>query len=91
MSERLLVSTIHDGISYRAVFRRGGLVTLLGKAGLTEEAFGTSWITFKPDEAVVPGTLSFDEARRLMAKLADEAHGVELSVADRSQEKPYWW
>jgi DNA gyrase/topoisomerase IV subunit B len=91
LSERLVVSTVHSGVRYRAAFRRGGLIGLLGRTGQTDEALGTNWITFKPDETVVPGAVTFEDAERLIGQLAARAPNVELSAIDRTQEKPDWW
>jgi DNA gyrase/topoisomerase IV subunit B len=91
LSERLVVSTIHDGQRYRASFRHGGLVSLLGKHTLTEEPYGTNWITFKPEAAIAPGTVTPDHARRIVERVAAGAPGVDVSLVDRSSERPDWW
>lgn len=91
LSERLHVCTLHGGDRYAASFRRGGLYGLLGKTRPAVESFGTSWMTFKPDETVVPGVVSFAEAREIIAELEERFPDVGLSAIDRTDEKPYWF
>jgi DNA gyrase/topoisomerase IV subunit B len=54
LSERLVVSTMHDGHRYRVVFAKGLLVTPLQPASC-RQPFGTTWFTFRPDAATIGG------------------------------------
>ncbi|MBL8605869.1 MAG: hypothetical protein JNL38_01055 [Myxococcales bacterium] len=90
LSERLVISTLHGGVRYRAAFQKGGLVSLLSTARLAE-AFGASWLTFQPDGAIVPGRVDASAAERIAARVARESEGGAVSVIDRSTEKPDWW
>lgn len=90
LSERLTVSTMRDGVRYRAAFQRGGLVSLLSVRDL-QEVLGASWLTFAPDSAVVPGTVDVGDAERIAARVAQTANGVSVSVVDRSSEMPDWF
>ncbi|MCE9575655.1 MAG: hypothetical protein K8W52_21065 [Deltaproteobacteria bacterium] len=54
LSEKLIVSTVVDGARYWAGFSRGGLVSLLRKAGNDVEPLGTTWLTFLPDPSLIP-------------------------------------
>lgn len=90
LSERLAVSTVHAGERYRAVFRRGGLYSLLAKTQ-TEETLGSSWMTFIADASVVPGVVDLAEAERIVMRAKDTAANVSLGVVDRSTEKADWW
>lgn len=81
---------LHAGERYRALFRRGGLYSLLAKTP-TEETLGSSWMTFVADASVVPGVVDLAEAERIVTRVKDTAANVSLSVVDRSTEKPEWW
>lgn len=88
LSQRLTVSTRHGGVSYRASFRTGGLVSLLSEG--FGEVLGTSWMTFKPDAGVVPGLLSLEVAAAIAARVAKDAPGVSIAVVDRRAEPTSW-
>ena len=90
LSERLAVSTVHAGERYRAVFRRGGLYSLLAKTP-TEETFGNSWMTFIADASLVPGVVDLAEAERIVMRVKETAANVSVGVVDRSTQKPDWW
>ncbi len=90
LCERLVVSTVHAGERYRAVFQRGGLHSLLAKTP-TEETLGSSWMTFLPDASVVPGAVDLAEAERIVMRVKDAAANISLSVVDRSTERADWW
>lgn len=90
LSERLVVSTVHDGVRYRAAFMRGGLVTLLSKSR-TEEAFGTNWFTFKPDATLISGIVDAPEAARIATSVMKATPGASVTAIDRSSQKPDWW
>jgi DNA gyrase subunit B len=90
LSERLVVSTMHENTRYRAAFRRGGLVSLLSKTP-TDESLGTSWLTLKPDADVVPGAIDATEAEAIVRRLKDATPAVHLTTVDRTNEKPDWW
>ena len=91
LSERLVVTTSHDGIRYRAAFRCGALVSLLHKTHDTDENLGVNCLTFKPDASVVPGVCTPDQAKALVERLSPETPAVAISAIDRTSEKPYWW
>jgi len=90
LSKRLVVSTVHDGVRYRAAFRRGGLVSLLSKTP-TEELLGTNWFTFKPDSELILGFVGPDEAERIVERTKTANDSVPVTVIDRSGEKADWW
>lgn len=90
LSECLVVRTVHDGVWYRAAFRRGALVSLLSKAEELEESLGVNCLTFLPDSAVVPGAVAAAQARRLIQKLTPDSPDLPMSAIDRAAEKPYW-
>lgn len=89
LSERLVVSTVHDGVRYRAVFRHGGLVSLLTRTP-AEETFGASWLTFEPASDLAAGHVDVAEAERIAASVRATT-GVSITAIDRSSEKPDWW
>lgn len=90
LSSRLVVSTVHDGLRYRAAFSRGALVSLLSKAA-TDLPHGTNCLTFTPDLEVVPGGMTFGEAQAITGRVGTSAPTVKVSAIDRSTEKPDWW
>ena len=90
LTERLVVSTVHDDTRYRAAFSRGGLVSLLARCS-TDERLGTAWLTFKPDADVVPGVIDFAEAEAIAARVSAVTPSVRIEAVDRSGEKPDWW
>ncbi len=55
LSERLVVSTMHDGHRYRAVFSRGAIVGLLARAACTRPD-GTNGLVYRADPTVISGT-----------------------------------
>jgi hypothetical protein len=79
LCERLVVSTVHGGERYRAVFSKGALVTLLARIPC-ERPLGTSWLTFLPDTGIITGApLTVAQA----AKVADRvAHLRSLPARD---------
>jgi DNA gyrase/topoisomerase IV subunit B len=91
LSVRLVVSTIHDGQRYRAVFSRGMLMTLLGRVHC-DQPLGVTWLTFLPDAAIITGeVLTFDAVRRIGERLARKAEGVRIRVEDRTTEDGWLW
>lgn len=89
LSNRLVVSTVHEGVRYRAGFRRGGLVSLLA-ADRMGESLGTTWLTFEPDAEVVPGAADFAEAERIVARVQQATPNVLVSAIDRTSELADW-
>lgn len=90
LSDRLSDCTMHEDARYHAAFRRGGLVSRLSRAGNRRERFGTSWITFKPDETVVPGVLDRQLVRQVFDEVAAKAPAVSMTIEERTSEMPDW-
>lgn len=90
LSERLVVSTVHENVRYRATFRRGGLISLLSKAP-TDEPLGTNWLTLRADVDIIPGTLDFAEAEQIVVRVKEATPRVPVTAIDRSTENPDWW
>lgn len=86
LSSRLVVSTVHDGVRYRAAFSRGGLVSLLARVPC-EEALGNNWLTFEPDAAILAGALTFGEVQAVVARRGGE---VAITASDRTHESADW-
>lgn len=87
LSERLVVSTVHDDIRYRCAFARGGLVAFLTRAR-TDERCGTNWFTLRPDPIVLRGDLAFDDVAAIAAQCPSAA---PIEVIDRRSERALWW
>jgi DNA gyrase/topoisomerase IV subunit B len=68
LSERLVVSTVHEGERYRVVFSKGMLVSLLAKAP-SEVPLGTNWLTFLPDGDLLGGAVSSAEAAEIVTRV----------------------
>lgn len=90
LSARLVVSTVHDGVRYRAAFGRGGLLSFLAKVP-PDEVLGTNWLTFKPDADVVPGPMTFAEAQAVVERVWRSSPPVSVTAIDRTTLKPDWW
>lgn len=90
LSTRLVVSTVHDGVRYRAAFSRGGLVSLVSKVP-TDERHGTNWLTFKPDTDIVPGPMTFAEAQAVVERVRASGSPVPITAIDETTLKPDWW
>jgi DNA gyrase/topoisomerase IV subunit B len=83
LSEALLVATMHEGTCYRARFSKGALVTLL-HATQSEQPLGTNWLTFLPDIAVVPGTVTVQDCIALV-------EGRSVEFVNKSDHAAEWW
>jgi DNA gyrase subunit B len=91
LSERLVVSTMHGGNRYRAVFSRGMVVTLLARCSC-ETPLGTTWFTFYPDDGIITGPpLNEDDARAAVERLTVQLGGVPIVIHDRSTETADWF
>jgi DNA gyrase/topoisomerase IV subunit B len=91
LSERLVVSTMHGGNRYRAVFSRGMVVSLLARSPC-ETPLGTTWFTFRPDESIVTGApLTESEARAAVGRVTRDFSDVPIAIHDRSTETADWF
>jgi DNA gyrase subunit B len=86
LSERLVVSTMHDGHRYRVVFIKGMLMTLLHHRSC-RQPFGTNWFTFRPDTTIIDGrpVTSID-----MQRIAERQGSPRICVEERSNEEADW-
>lgn len=90
LTERLVVSTMHGELRYRAVFSRGAIVMLLSKTRFAAP-LGSTWMTYRRDGAKVLGApLTIDEARAV-ADRVQAVTQVRVNVYDRSAEEPDWY
>lgn len=89
LSERMMVVTRHDDVAYCARFRRGCIAALLTRFE-PREILARSWITFRPDPAVVLGAVGIDDMRGIVAEIARDASGVSLEIVDRSADLADW-
>jgi topoisomerase-4 subunit B len=87
LSERLVVSTMHDGHRYEAMFARGAIVQLLARTPC-DAPLGTNWLTFRPDPSIITGDLDVEAAEPIVERAARDAVRVEL--VDRTSEKADW-
>jgi len=91
LSERLVVSTMHDGHRYRVVFCKGMIVTLLSRTPC-DRPLGTTWLSFRPDATILAGAaLTLGEAQRLAERVARQAEGVPIHVEDHTTEDADWY
>lgn len=88
VSERLVVSTVHEGERYRAVFSRGMVVSLLAKAPC-EAPLGSNWLTFVPDYDLLGATVSRAEFEEIVARFA--SRHAALTICDRSDDQADWY
>jgi hypothetical protein len=87
LAEKLVVSTLHEGKCYRAAFRRGCLISLL--SNVTHDApWGTTWLTFKPDVTVVPGTIRAERLHEIVEEVRRDYR--ELDFYERTDEHADW-
>ena len=90
LCERLVVSTVHGGERYRAVFSKGALVTLLARIRCGRP-LGTSWLTFLPDSGIITGApLTAAEAGRVADRVGASTTAVRIVVEDRASEEADW-
>lgn len=91
LSERLVVSTMHAGQRYRAVFSRGMVVSLLTRTWC-EAPLGTTWLTFHPDETIITGaSLTRSEVQALVDGMVHEVSDVPVVVQDRTTDEADWY
>jgi len=88
LSERLVVSTVHDGERYRAVFSRGMLVSLLAKAPC-QVPLGSNWLTFLPDSDLLGGAVSSAESAEIVTRVGSRR--ALVSIEDRSSDEADWY
>ncbi|PDT74685.1 hypothetical protein [Bradyrhizobium sp. C9] len=87
LSERLVVSTVHDGQRYRVSFSKGKLVSLLDAASCDRPP-GTNWLTFSPHVAAIGGApLTWADIENLRVTQGS----TRLSIEDHSSERADWW
>ncbi|UFX47343.1 hypothetical protein HAP47_0012010 [Bradyrhizobium sp. 41S5] len=87
LSERLVVSTVHDGQRYRVSFSKGKLVSLLDVVSC-DRPLGTNWFTFSPDAATIGGyQVTWADIQCLTMRQENR----RLSIEDHSGEKADWW
>lgn len=90
LTERLVVSTMHGDVRFRAVFSRGNLVTLLSRSRCTTP-LGTTWLTYRRDEAKVLGPMLTVVEAQAVAQRVSQASGVRIHVYDRINDEPDWY
>ena len=90
LSERLVVSTMHDGHRYRVVFSKGMLVTLLGRADCNDP-LGDTWFTFRLDPTVITGEVLTLADIQGIAERVEQADGVRIRFGDRTAESADWY
>jgi DNA gyrase subunit B len=88
LSERLVVSTVHEGDRYRVVFSRGMLVSLLAQAPC-EVPLGSNWLTFLPDNDLLGAAVSSAESEEIVARFA--SRHLALTILDRSSDEADWY
>jgi DNA gyrase subunit B len=88
LSERLVVSTVHEGERYRVVFSKGMLVSLLAEAPC-EVPLGINWLTFLPDRGLLGGAVSSAEAAEIVTRVG--ARHAALTIRDRSSDEANWY
>jgi DNA gyrase/topoisomerase IV subunit B len=87
LSERLVVSTMHDGHRYRVVFVKGLLATLLQPTSC-RQPFGTTWFTFRPDTATIGGgPVTWAD----MQRIATSQGSSRICIMDHSGEEAEWF
>jgi DNA gyrase subunit B len=88
LSERLVVSTMHDNCRYRVVFARGTVVTLL-KPATCRLPLGTNWITFWPDTAIIGGdAVTWADMQHIVAS-TERQGSSRFCVEDHSGEEAH--
>ncbi|MFO0736391.1 MAG: hypothetical protein U0270_10935 [Labilithrix sp.] len=90
LSERLVVSTMHGDLRYRAVFSRGNIVMLLSKNRYATP-LGTTWLTYRRDSTKVLGpSLTLIEAQAVAQRVM-QTSGIRVNVYDRVNDEPDWY
>jgi DNA gyrase subunit B len=91
LSERLVVSTMHDGHRYRVVFSKGMLETLLSREHC-DRPLGITWLAFCPDTTIIAGeVLTLGDVQRIAEGVGQSAEGVPIRVEDRTTEDADWY
>jgi DNA gyrase/topoisomerase IV subunit B len=90
LSERLVVSTMHASDRYRVVFCKGMIATLLKRAHC-DRPLGITWLTFRPDTAIIAGdVLTLRDVQQIAERAGESAGGVRIRVEDRTTEDADW-
>lgn len=90
LSERLVVSTMHGELRYRAVFSRGNIVMMLSRNRYATP-LGTTWLTWRRDDSKIYGApLTVMEAQAVAQRVM-QASGVRVNVYDRTGDEPDWY
>jgi DNA gyrase/topoisomerase IV subunit B len=102
LSERLVVSTMHDGRRYRGVFSKGMIVSLLHHAHCGRP-LGNTWLTYLPDITTVAGEVLKlrdvqqipERVGRTVQQIAERfgrtVEDVPIRVEDRMTEDADWY
>lgn len=91
LTERLVVSTMHDGHRYRVVFSRGTVVTLLSRAECGSP-LAVNWFTYRADPAIVTSTsLTVAQAEVVAERVSAGPSGARVRVDDRTGEEADWY
>ena len=102
LSERLVVSTIHDSRRYRSVFSKGMIASLLSFRHCLGPPLGDTWLTYRPDATIVAGQALIPEdlhgiaervgmnLHRISRRLELNAEGVRIQVEGRTTEDADW-
>lgn len=102
LSERLVISTMHDGRRYRGVFSKGMIASLLSYDRYLSLPLGDTWLTYRPDativagQALTPNDLHGTAERvgmnlhRIAERFGLNAEGVRIRVEDRMTEDADW-
>lgn len=91
LSERLVVSTMHDGDRYRVVFSRGAILGLLGRATCARPE-GTNWLVYRADPTIITGApLTAEHASSICAHLRATTNDVPITFTDQSSDEADWY
>jgi DNA gyrase/topoisomerase IV subunit B len=90
LSERLVVSTMHGDLRYRAVFSRGNIVMMLSKNRYATP-LGTTWLTYRRDDRKVIGPALTVVEAQAVAQRVMQSTGVRVNVYDRINDEPDWY
>ncbi len=101
LSERLVISTMHDGRRYRGVFSKGMIVSLL-QSRHCDRPLGSTWLTYLPDTTIIAGeVLTLGDVQRIpecvgrtVQQIAEHfgrtVEDVRIRVEDRMTEDADW-
>jgi hypothetical protein len=90
LSERLVVSTMHDGHRYRVVFAKGMVAALLQGTSCLQ-SFGTNWFTFRPDTGIIGGDSVTWADMQCIAAWTGRQGSPRIRVEDHSSEEANWF